>query len=192
VVNTPAPPVISLSFALEVRDRQGRVVASHRAPSRSYVRAFLDWLYAMLATVAVTLIPDTGGTNRTCASQAVSNFMAGDDISVQGPVVGTGTNAVAILDNKLQFQINHGVVANTLDHQATERLGLSTVGSTRQFVIRRLFVNASGGTITVNECGIYSSFGGWNFCFIRDLVSPGVAIPNGGTGTLIYTISISV
>lgn len=185
-------PVLSLDYTLKVRDRRGRVIALHRAPSESYVRAFIDWLSAMIGGTISTLVPDTGGTNRTFAVSGSMRALAPDNDSTYGPVLGTGTNAVAIGDYKLQTQIVHGVVAGTLDHQATENLGLSTVGTTRLFQFRRLFVNASGGTIPVKECGIYGLNSIYYFCLVRDLVSPDVSIPNGGTGTLIYTIGATV
>lgn len=184
-------PTLHLAFTLEARDRQGRLLRTIKAPSRSYVRAFLDTIFTDFGSGTATLVPDTGGVNRTIALQSPWNGLGLNDNSLYGPVLGTGINAVAIGDNKLQTQVVHGTAAGTLDHQLTEALNLQTVGATRSFQLRRLFVNASGGPITINECGIYATTAGFYFCFVRDLVSPGVSIPNGGTGTLIYTISIT-
>jgi len=185
-------PVVSITWSLEVKNKWGRVLTYRTEPSHSYVRAFIDWLYAHFSQVGVALVPDTLGVNRTIANAASLNPLGPNNNSLYGPVLGTGSNAVAITDNALQTQIVHGVGAGQLDHELTAGLGLVTAGSTRSFEYRRLFVNASGGVITANECGIYFTSGTFYFCAVRDLVSGGVAIPNGGTATLIYTISISV
>jgi len=188
----PRPPLVEMRWAMEVRDHQGRLIARESDKSRSYVRAFIDWMYSHFSGAGVALVPDTLGVNRTIANYGAMGSLGPNDNSLYGLVLGTGVAAVLITDNKLGTQIVHGLVANTLDHQLGEVLGETTVGGTRSFKTRRLFVNASGGTITVNECGIYFTSGGFYFCAVRDLVSPAVPIPNGGTATLIYTISISV
>lgn len=183
---------ISLCYELVIRDRQGKVLNRVRRRSHSYVRAFLDALYADITQINALLVPDTGGTNRTITAATLILMIGPNDNSNYGPVLGRGSGAVLITDNKLGDQIIHGVVANTLDHQLTEALNLGTTGSTRSFQLRRLFVNSSGASITVNECGSYFLSGGFNFCGIRDLVSPGVPVPNLGTATLIYTIGVTV
>jgi len=185
-------PSVGMTWTLEVRDRRGRLARRLTRPSRSYVRAFLDWLACNFGAVSITLVPDTGGTNRTIGNSTGMNALGPNDNSNYGPVLGTGIGAVLITDNKLGTQIVHGVVPFTLDHQATEFLNLGTVGATRRFQLRRLFVNASGASITINECGVYFLNMTFNYCGIRDLVTPGVSIPNLSTATLIYTISISV
>lgn len=188
----PQSPIVRMTWTLEVADRQGRLTHRLTRPSRSYVRAFIDWMYSHFSQLGVALVPDTLGVNRTIANYGQMASLGPNDNSLFGLVLGTGTGAVLITDNKLGTQIVHGVLPNTLDHQLGEVLGETTVGGTRSFQTRRLFVNASGATITVKECGIYGFNNPFYFCLVRDLVSPTVNIPNGGTGTLIYTISISV
>ena len=183
---------ISAHYTLEVRDERGKLVRRIRRVSHSYVRATADWLHATFGFSASTLVPDTGNVNRTMSTGSGTNGSGANDADTNGLVVGTGTNAVALSDYALQTQITHGLGAGQLDYQATETAALQTVGSTRSFEIRRVFVNQSGATITINECGQYVAYGALVFCFIRDVVSPGVAVPNNGSATLIYTLGVTV
>ena len=184
---------ITTCYELTIRDPQGRVIKRVKRPSRSYVLAFIDLLYIQMTQVSANIV-DTGNTSRAVIANTI-NFRteAGNDVNTYGPKVGTGTGAVVIGDYALGTAIAHGTGAGTLDHQATEWMNLGTSGSTRSFQLRRLFVNASGAPITINECGLYSQGAGpYNFLTVRDLVSPGVAVPNGGSATLIYTLGVTV
>jgi len=185
------PPLVGLAWKLEIRDRQGRILSSQGEASRSYVRAFLDTLAAIIGFTNVTLVPDTLNVNRTIGAGGPFSSLGPNDNSLYGPVVGTGGGAVGISDYKLTTQIAHGLVAGTLDHELTVRQNLQTIGSTRQFEMRRLFVNQSGGVITISECGLYSQTSTFYFCYVRDLVAPPVAVPALATATLIYTFSIT-
>ena len=185
------------SYTLEVRDREGRLLKRVRRPSRSYVRSIVDIWACQWGNQSAVTSPDTGNTSRTLGINSAGPRMSGpNDDSTYGPVVGTGTNAVAIGDYALQTQVAHGTGAGQLDYEVTTYQNLQTSGSTRKFELRRLFVNQSGASITVNECGIYAQFEDSGavvryFCAVRDLVSPGVAVPNGGSATLTYTIGVT-
>lgn len=179
-------------FTLEVRDREGRLLKRIRRRSRSYVIGFLDFLAADWRNASGS-ITDTGGTSRTVtpAMDYACNGAYQDD--TYGPVVGTGTTAVAVTDTKLVTQIAQGSGAGQLDHLATTTTAPATSGSTRSFTVQRVFVNNSGGTITIQECGVYGleSANSWKFCLVRDLVSGGQAVANGGSATLTYTIGVT-
>ncbi len=182
---------ISGYYQLTSRDQRGRVVMRLRRKSRSYLRAFADWLCTHFGDVLVASVTTAGVAGNLSVQQAMSGLGPNDN-SLFGPVVGTGTNAVAIADHALQTQIAHGTGSGQLDHQLTEVLNLGTSGSTRSFQSRRVFINSSGGAITINECGIYIRSGTpLYFCVVRDVVSPGVAVPDGGSGTLIYTLGVT-
>ena len=53
----------------------------------------------------------------------------------------------------------------------------------------RSFVNGSGGSITVREIGVYCTAdpGNLYFCIVRDVLGSPVAVPDGGSITVIYT-----
>ena len=180
---------------LTLRDtKSGKVLSRRRFRSHSYVIAFLDILYEQFIGVAQS-ITDTGGTSRSVSAHANSfSSKAPASTSVWGLVVGTGTTAVALTDTKLVTQIAHGTGAGQLSHGLVEYLVPSTSGTTRKFILTRSFVNVSGSTITIQECGSYSCATAtpYYFCTVRDLVSGGQAVLNGQTLALQYTISVTV
>ena len=68
----------------------------------------------------------------------------------------------------------------------------TTTGTLR---FTRVFTNASGGTITVNEIGLstyYQDIGTWYFLIMRDILSPGVDILNGQQMTLNYNMTTTI
>jgi hypothetical protein len=66
----------------------------------------------------------------------------------------------------------------------------SYVNPSGSFTVRRYFTNKSGGSITVNEVGIYALMR--ELAIARDLVSPGVAVLNNETLKVEYTFQITV
>jgi hypothetical protein len=66
----------------------------------------------------------------------------------------------------------------------------SYVNPNGSFTVRRYFTNKSGGSITVNEVGIYALLK--ELAIARDLVSPGVAVADGETLKVEYTCQITV
>ncbi len=188
------PAKIESWLTLRLYDKSGKLLKRRRMRSRSFVLAFLDILWAQMAQDSQS-ITDTGGTSRTIPT-SVNNYginaNAGD--ATKGVVVGTGSTAVAISDNKLATQIAHGVGSGQLSHSIYSTTAPQTSGTSRRFLLTRSFANASGGTITVNEVGVYVSAGdsGYEFCAIRDLVSPGQAVNDGQTLAVTYEIKITV
>ena len=81
-----------------------------------------------------------------------------------GPRVGTSTNNVVNTDFRLQdgtaanTAIEHGVASGEFYHYGAE-IGFVQVSGTQLTVeITRIFENRSGGTITVNEVGLYAGY----------------------------------
>ena len=66
----------------------------------------------------------------------------------------------------------------------------SYVNPNGSFTVRRYFTNKSGGSITINEVGIYAL--DKEIAIARDLVSPGVAVANNETLKIEYTFQITV
>ena len=183
---------LQVYYTLEVRDRRGKLLRRIRRRSRSYVIAFLDCLNAACSQ-SNRSVTDIGGTSRTVGAAARFALNGAADDDTRGPVVGTGTTAVAITDSKLVTQIAQGTGAGQMDHVLTDVGAPSTSGSTRRFTVQRVFVNNSGASITIQECGIYGLEVAtlYNFCVVRDIVSGGLAVPNGGSATLTYTIGVT-
>ena len=142
--------------------------------------------------------PGRGGAGQTTSQGSATSFWG--SATTLGIVIGTGTTAVAPTDYQLATQIIDGTSSATIEHFPCAGTGFTTAGLTASFTMERLFRNSSGGSITVNETGIYcgtdrhSGFGTlykFQICIIRDLVSPGFAVLNGEYMRIIYTISVT-
>ena len=131
-------------------------------------------------------IKDTGGTNRNFAfniGQYVTRLLsceAGAGDVNYGIVVGTGTDAPASADYDLQTKVAHGSGAGLLQYGATSVAQAAVVGANVDMVFSRIFVNASGGSITLREAGLivrHALIGttGYYFLVIRDAVNQEVA-----------------
>ena len=120
-----------------------------------------------------------------------------------GIVLGTGSGAVAPTDYQVT-QIAHGISAGEIQYGGSEVGPLTVSAPSATIDLRRYFTNVSGGDITVNEVGIYTSgavfimqgsylgFTANSFCIARDLVSPAVVVPTTEILRVIYTLSITV
>ena len=187
-------------YSITVRDSRSRVISRRRYLSRSYVEQFSRLLFNTFSTQAETAV-DTGGTTRDLKTGDTSQLRlkthALVDDSTYGLVVGTGTTAVAIADRALGTQIAHGTGAGQLQHAAHQYTTTSVSGSTASFKLKRVFTNASGASITVQEAGIYAGqydtgSTGRIFLIVRDIISGGLAVPNGGAITIEYTVEVTV
>ncbi|MBA7589973.1 hypothetical protein ES708_32072 [subsurface metagenome] len=129
-------------------------------------------------------------------SQSKDIALEGQYIGIQ---VGTGITAVTPTDTALATRIAHGRSAGQLEYGGCELFGIAFSDPNGEFTIRRYFTNASGGSITVNEVGIYSvgcskksSGYSWAFLIARDVVSPGVAVLDGEILRVTYVPQITV
>lgn len=187
--------------------------------SRSFVQGFLKLMYPLLDTDQTITITDINGASQTSIGSSNNNFSQhilastaagrkGVNVAEQrntstgltsvsvGIVAGTGTTAVTPTDFQLATRIADGVSSGTLEYFPSSGTGLTISNPTGSFRLERLFRNSSGGTITINEIGIYS-MGDYDnppatFCTVRDLVFPGFAIADGEYARVIYTLSITV
>ena len=188
---------------------------SRKHRSRSFVQGFLKYHYNILnaasASISITEITGVNESVQSFAyvramnctspgrggwSMAFSNASTYGSSTTTGIVVGTGTTAVAPTDFALATQILDGTSSGTLEHFPSSGTNFNTSGSTASFDLERLFRNSSGGSITINEAGVYcvidenSSVTG-HICLIRDIVSPGFVVNNGEYMRIVYTISVT-
>lgn len=186
---------IKTTVILTVRDSAtARILKRKRFLSRSYVYAFLQGLYVHVNQIPFD-IRDTGNTLR-----AVAPFVFYNDAFTEvaddnyGIVVGTGTDAVALTDYKLQTQIAHGGGGGQLNYGISQRIGPFTPAGRYAFNTLRDFVNVSGGAITVEECGVYvrATVTPYYFMTIRDIITGGIAVPNLSTLNVTYEIAIEL
>ena len=214
-------------FQLETyTERNGILRKTRKRRSRSFVQQFLKLHYLMSNESGTDItITDIDGTSRTrgaSSNQWKHTFLAtapgrggsgcaiggaistdtdfkGSKAANNGIVLGTGSTAIAPTDFQLATLIADGTSASQLEYFSSAGGNFSISGGTGSFVLERLFRNSSGGTITVNEMGVYvggfsltNNQGFFHFCVLRDLVSPGFAITNGAYARATYTISITV
>lgn len=113
-----------------------------------------------------------------------------------GIVVGSDNTAVTPADSKLVTAIAHGDAAGELIYGGCEVFPPEVAGASASMEIQRLFENRSGGNVTVEEVGIYST--GWLvagsayiFCIARD-VTGGVVVADTELLEVTYTVQITV
>jgi len=104
-----------------------------------------------------------------------------------GIVVGTGTDAEDPLNYILTTRIAHGNSAGQLYYTASETLVQSWVTGVVTMSRSRYFNNNSGGSITVNEVGVYSTY-----LVCRDKLGTGVVVPDTGQLKITYSASCDV
>ena len=182
---------------LTLRDKEGVVVNHVEKKAESFVQQFLQMLWVQMnqvwENIANINVKDTGNTDR--AIHASNSMFASDAASGDvtfGIIVGTGTNAVTIADYKLQTPVAHGSGAGQLQYSAMTFGAPASDATTSQFTLTRNFANASGGTITVTEVGLYVKgykySNTYYFMTLRDVIGGGIAVPNGQTLTVNYRI----
>jgi hypothetical protein len=118
------------------------------------------------------------------------DVMASIGVATFGIIAGTGVNAPTINDYALQSPIVQGTGAGQLQYAAVTFGTPASDATTSQVTVTRNLTNGSGNSITINEIGLicrayYTDEAGY-FLIIRDVISGGIAIPNGQTITINY------
>ncbi len=185
---------MNLYYEVIVKDKDGKLLAHLKQPARSWLKQWSQLIYGGMSGVTQSVL-DTNGVSRT---QSITYDLLGivglaGNASL-GVVAGTGTNPVTINDYRLQSQIVHGVGVGQFNHQATEIIYPPLVsGSECYFQVKRIFINGSGGMVSVNEIGVYGAItSSFPACIIRDVLVGTVNIPDGGSMTVIYRVKAVV
>lgn len=186
----------SLSYTVEVRGKEGRVIQCISAPSRSYVKQWNQIVNVESAT-SVKTVQDTGGVGRIVYAKSLDlRVSAGIGIVLYGIRVGKGSTAVAITDFALETPCGEGTGTDEFNHQAVTFTEPSVVGSTCSFTVKRVMINNSGSTITgIREIGAYVVAAGTAVYYMlgfRDVLPSPVYVPHGGSITVTYTIAVTV
>ena len=212
---------ITAELGLQVIDLKGRVVSEVKQPSRSFVSQFTEILYNIMTHNAPT-VADIGNTGRILSggNQQDALLMAscgGDSplyIRARRPVdnqadepdylgdlfgiqVGTGAVAVDANDYVMGTRVAHGQVATQLLYGGSEVERPVVANPNASILLRRYFTNKSGGTITINEVGIYTpAFSGLAvghiFLICRDVLGAGVAVADDALLRVQYTVQVTV
>lgn len=202
-------PLLKAFIEMEVRDKRGNIILSREQEAHSWVRNFYNWLFTQAASVAGL---NANGLNITIPTGANLEHgycwrleevgvgfgnNAGPGIDTMGILVGTGTTSESFNSYSLSTKIANGETSGKLSYSQAS-VQVSTIGTTKRCQWIRYFNNNSGAAITVNEVGIYTKLFYNDYSHLyqqevmvcRDLISPGVSIPNTGQLKVTYTIEL--
>jgi hypothetical protein len=201
-------PIPEVFLELEVRDKDGNVIQSHRQRSHSWTRNAYNIIFYYLSAVQGTEANSlrcqmtNAGWHVMPYVMASSNFVwdsegqgyrgpAGNN--TMGIVVGTGVGAESFESYQLGTIIASGAGAGQLSYALQEAPDVSTVGTTKKTVWVRYFNNNSGGSIGVNEVGliIYFNYQGGLYLTERSKLASTVTVPNTGQLKVTYTIQLT-
>ena len=188
------PHTESLSYRVEVTDKEGRQIFVEEALSRSFVQAW-NLLVNVHAKNSDSTIKDTGGTDRSIsAAQQSFECNAAAGVITKGVRVGKGSTAVTITDYALETPLVEGVGVNQLTHLIVVFTAPALAGSDCSFTIKRTMINNTGASITgIREIGVYMNIGATYYGLgFRDVLAGDVAVPDGGAITVTYTIKVTV
>mgnify|MGYP001050160178 CR=1 FL=1 len=189
---------LSLSYTIEIRDKDGKVIRKVTKESRSILKNFASMLRALMwgdcVSKCVTL-KDIYGTNRDYPDlNGTSDFMffvrSTANINFFGIVVGTGDTSVTRDDYKLVTYIEGGTGTGKLSMDNTLVEAVNGTPPESRWNVTRIFINQSGGTIIVKEIGIagehrHASDGQYRYYqMVRDVL----AVPQ----TLLYMQQMTI
>ena len=127
-----------------------------------------------------------------------STYLAADE---QGIVIGTAGAAIQPDQYAMISQIRSGEIANTVMHYGTCVYGLTinTTTDEAHFHVEAIYNNKSGGSINVNEVGIYANGYGngdnypnlQQYCIVRDILDETIALADTEYLKIVYTLSIA-
>lgn len=207
--------MIKASFRVEKFGKESPQVCCE-GESRSFLYTFIRSLYAIMdygADVSIQhvdgssysdIYPDNhlkvsscGGSGVEVCPADTGDVFLGQDLGI---VVGTGTSEVDSTDYKLQYQIDDGTDSGELEYFGTrvgktDDLHVDAGNNEAYFEIERIFRNSSGGTVTINEIGIYStgvaSKNRVPVCIVRDKLSTGISLADGEYLKIKYRIKVA-
>ena len=159
--------------------------------SYGFVLQLLQVIEANTRNVNVNILPESGAAQAWLANAAFRlDAPTAEDNA--GIVVGTGTTAEASADRALVTKIVEGSGAGQLNHGSSSFVAAAIVGANTDYVCTRPFTNNSGGSITVQEIGMFAGednaapTNATNALMCRDLTGA-IVHTNGTTRTGQYT-----
>ena len=205
-------PFLKAYIGIEVRDSKGQIIHSREQEAHSWVRNFYNWIFTQAASAAGTIASGLGITTLGGGSQGTYEdrccwrlsqvdvgygYNAGPGVDTLGIVVGVGTAEESLEDYALDDKIANGEDPGQLSYTQSSS-EVFTVGTTKRCQWVRYFNNNSGSPVTVNEVGIYTKIqyatagSGWTMDIMvcRDMISPGVEVPDTGQLKVTYTIEL--
>lgn len=190
------PGDVDLHMQFIIRNDKGKVRYKKTMQCHSFVDNFLKLIYLCMSKNNVSLQNTANGTeNYVSAYNVGSYYLECDAASTNtnyGVIVGTGTTAPTISDYSVETKIAHGTSSGQLQYSATSVGAPTTDATTSTLVVTRLFTNASGGSIDINECGLVVRSNDDYVLIIRDIISPAITVADAEELTLNYKIKATV
>lgn len=182
--------IITASFLeIMIFDPSGIRELHKRIPINSWLRNYIYWAHIQHENLT-GYCTDTSGTPQSITPTNPQEFKAPASQHNYGLVVGTGTDPNGYGTYKLQTQIQHGIGAGQLNHQASLVGPITWADPLLYHTLSRSFINNSGATITVKEAGAYAKGGIFYIAVIRDLTGD-IVIADTKTLNLQYYVKVT-
>jgi len=187
------------TFEVKAYDAMGNLVQTHEQPIDSFVEPYVhSWFGGIGASgLTSTWLSLDGSTSRIWGASTTVGAKGGNG-SYVGIIVGTGTTAPTFGDLTMDAIIEHGTSGGELFYDPCSVVNEDQVG---QLYVARTFRNNSGGSITVNEIGLGTIRAGVALgsatslsdaiLTVRDVLSSGVAVPDGGYVAVMYKFELA-
>jgi len=195
---------IRLYINLKVKDSNENIIEERVEQGNSFLLNFMRMLYAVLTVSSYNDFVHKG------VVRSESTDFLGDTVTVQytvdgfhawapkefdthGIVVGTGETMVTPDDQELEAQIANGIGAGKMVYLFSDIVPTAVTATEAYIILRRSFINHSGGSITVKELGVIVWVVGTDKykLIIRDLISP-ITVNNDYTLDVQYVIVVTV
>lgn len=188
--------LMEAELELTVKNKDGKVSHHSVRKSESFVRAWLELLYAHAVTLQWPgiIIRDTSDTERQAVASSIGFDVSAPDTNIDyGILIGAGVAAPTIDDFGIEDLIEHGVGFDQLQYSDVVVAYPGVNVNVSQLTITRNFSNASGAAVTVNEIGMVcraTDTAGTvrYFLIIRDITPGGLPVPDGETLTVNYRL----
>jgi hypothetical protein len=187
------------TIKVEAYTKEGVLVESHEQPIDSFLKPFIAvWYERLGGTNAGNFTALDGSTSRPYLGTG-SVGMKGVVGSYLGTVIGSGTTSPTFTDSTMATIIDHGTGAGQMIY---EQGSVVNQAINQELFVGRTFRNNSGSPITVNEIGLAqratSNAASFVFpkanviLFVRDVLSSGISVPDGGYLSTVYRFSLAV
>ena len=186
---------IKAYYQMETFDDNFKTIKKTRVRrARSFVANFIKNVYTLMSGNSYSGYNSAGVVTALPVNNWYHVISRGLEYSSGGIQCGTSTQAVALTDYALISPISHGTDAGEFEAYGTWVTLPTIITSGTQeasFGIETIFHNNSGGSITVQEIGLYTTIN-VSFLMLRDLVSGGQIVNDGEWLKVKYTIKTTV
>lgn len=196
------PPMIVPTLSVEAINRKtGEVEDKYEGLMHTFLRNYFNMYACMACGLAATgtgtfgdghlNIKTTAGTITTGVIFDATPRNAGFGIDTSGITIGRGPAVYSFEGFVLDNPIDHGTGVNEmLYYNMFNPVQVWDVGPPREWtqIVKRYFVNRSGGSIIVTEVA-YGRGGGSPCLYSRDVLAPSVAIADDKACKVVYTFT---